>query len=52
MNKDDKTDLINSKRNEELTVGSDHLNTCWIKCNKIGLKTIKLQFNVQVEKSI
>jgi hypothetical protein len=52
MNKDEKTDLTNSKKSEDLVVGAKQKNTCWVKCNKMGLKIIKLQFNITVEKSI
>ena len=47
LNKDE-TDLTNSKRLEEL----GESNVCWIKCNKLGAKVVKLQFSITVEKLI
>lgn len=56
MNIKDKKDLTNSKLLQDLIVSTDPLlvnkNRCWIKCNKLGSKTLKLHFSNTVEKSI
>lgn len=54
MNVREKKDLTNSKVTQELVVSKEweEKNVCWIKVNKTGNKTLKLNFATLVEKSI
>lgn len=52
MTKDGKVDLTNSNKSEDLAIGTNQVNKCWVKCNKLGPKTLKLVFNIIVEKYI
>ena len=42
--------MVNSKIAHELAVSS--LNTFWLKCNRLGAKSVKLLFSITVEKFV